>query len=148
LISESYILQYKLELSLKVFHTPTNVLDKAGTRGKMGSAHCPIGLNILVKFEENPFNNKEFIEHTRLPAQSRPPASYFWSYCPLIIFILELCVKHNSKSIQATDLKFHRQIDLIRGSAVHKKQHSRHTFGVIALCSFSILEFCPENFLK
>jgi len=32
---------------------------------------------------------------------------------PLYIFILELCPEHNSISIQATDLKFHRQIDPI-----------------------------------
>jgi len=36
-----------------------------------------------------------------------------WSYSPLFICILEFCPEHNSKSIQATDLKFHRQIDLI-----------------------------------
>jgi len=42
-------------------------------------------------------------------------ASYFWSYCPLFIFIFEICLECYSKSIQATDLKFHRQIDLIEG---------------------------------
>ena len=30
----------------------------------------------------------------------------------LLFFILEFCPENNSKSIQATDLKFHRQIDL------------------------------------
>ena len=33
----------------------------------------------------------------------------FWSYCPLI---LVSCREHKSKTIQATDLKLHRQIDL------------------------------------
>ena len=32
--------------------------------GKMGSAHCPVGVNIWVKFEENPSISKEFIECT------------------------------------------------------------------------------------
>ena len=40
-------------------------------------------------------------------------------------------------------------IDSLRRSAVYKKHNSRHyTFGVIALCWLSILEFCPENFLQ
>ena len=31
-------------------------------------------------------------------------ASYFWSFCPLFINILEFCPEHNSKSIQTNDL--------------------------------------------
>ena len=39
--------------------------------------------------------------------------SYLWSYCPLFIFILNICPEHNYKSISGMILKPHRWIDLI-----------------------------------
>ena len=39
--------------------------------------------------------------------------SYFWSYCPLLFFILNSCPEHNSYTIRAINLKLHRWIDLI-----------------------------------
>ena len=39
--------------------------------------------------------------------------SYFWSYCPLLIFILKACPADNSQTIKAINLKLHRWIDLI-----------------------------------
>jgi len=57
----------------------------------------------------------------------------FYFYCPLFIFILEICPEHNSKSNQTTYLKFQRQIELIEENcSAHNSRH--RTFGVIALC--------------
>ena len=40
-------------------------------------------------------------------------ASYFWSNCSLMIFILEFCLEHNFKTMQVINMKLHMQIDLI-----------------------------------
>jgi hypothetical protein len=39
--------------------------------------------------------------------------SYFYSYCPLLIFILYICPGHFSSSMKAMDMKLHRMIDLV-----------------------------------
>jgi len=62
--------------------------------------------------------------------------------CPLFIFIIEFCPEHNSQRIQATDLKLYLHINRIENSSMHKNHNSEHhTFGVIALCLFSYLDF-------
>ena len=40
--------------------------------------------------------------------------AYFFSYCPLFIFILEFCLQHISKTILAMVVKFCGWIDLIK----------------------------------
>jgi len=67
--------------------------------------------------------------------------SYFWSYCPLPIFILEFCQEDNAKSIQATDLQFHRQIDLIEEKCSAQEPYF---WSYCSLLIF-ILEFCPQH---
>jgi hypothetical protein len=42
--------------------------------------------------------------------------SYFLSYCPLLIFILNYCPGHFSSSIKAIHMKLHRMIDLIKNN--------------------------------
>ena len=40
--------------------------------------------------------------------------SYLWSYCRLLIFILQTCPAYISQTIRAMNLKLHRYIDLNR----------------------------------
>ena len=42
----------QLELPLNAIHTPTNVLDKAGTRVRRVLHIAPVVVNIWFKFEE------------------------------------------------------------------------------------------------
>ena len=70
---------------------------------------------------------------------------FFFSYCPLFIFILDFCPVHISKTILAMVMKFYCWIDLMKGSAVHMNHNSCLLFFffflVIALCLFSYLTF-------
>ena len=38
--------------------------------------------------------------------------SYFWSYCTLLIFILQACLAYASQTIKAINMKLHRWIDV------------------------------------
>ena len=74
---------------------------------------------------------------------------YFWSYCPLYIFVLEFCPEHISKSMKARNLKLHTHIELIEEaySAQDPLFCLQYFWRYCPLYIFT-LNFCPAHISK
>ena len=114
-----------------------------GVRPSVSPSVCPYFVRSitlkLCKANMKSHRQIDLIEEKCSAQEPACQASYFKSYCSLLIFLLKFCQEHNFKTMQGINIKLHRQIYLI---AVQRNHNSKlHTFEVIALCSFSFLNF-------
>ena len=111
-------------------------------------SYCPLLFFILHSCPDHnsqtirPINLKlcrwiDLIEQKRSTQELLLCTSYFWSYCPLLIFILHCCPDHNSQTIRPINLKLRRWIDLIE---------QKHSTQELLLCTSYFLSYCPLLF--
>ena len=107
---------------------------------------CPscITLETMKGINMKLHRQTDLIEEKYSAQESQVQASYFWSYCPLFIFILIFCPKHNFKTMQSINMKLHRQINLIQVKCSAQEQLLKPSYFWSNCPMFIfILDFCP-----
>jgi len=72
--------------------------------------HATDATNIMASFLFTAIFHFLFLSYQYLVEALK---TWFRRIAAFLVFILDFCPEHNSKSIQATDLQFYRQIDFI-----------------------------------